>query len=56
MGRKKKETKDPGRNIRVSTKVFNQLKDFIEKNDQYNIGGFAGLAIVEKIELEKNSK
>lgn len=45
-----------GGNIRISTETFDLLKNFVSENDQYSIGGFAGLAIVEKIELEKNSK
>lgn len=54
MRKKKKEARDSGKNIRITTKTFDLLKDFVRDNKQYNIGGLADLAIVQKIESLKS--
>lgn len=56
MQRKKKEKKDAGKNIRISTKTFNLLKDFVTTHKEYQIGGLADVSIVEKVESLKSEK
>jgi hypothetical protein len=52
MGRKKKEVKDQGRNVRIPTKEFLRIKKYAQDHN-YKLGGFVTQAAIEKIENGK---
>lgn len=53
MGRKKKDNKDLGRNVRISTKTFLLVKKFAEENNQ-KIGGFVEASVLENLKKANN--
>lgn len=50
-----KEKTDRGVSLKFTTKGYNKLRSFVNKNKQYSIGGYAEQATLEKIEREQKT-